>query len=459
VGLPAGQMGNSEVGHLNIGAGRIVYQELTRIDKAVKDGDFFTNEILINALTAVKEKKSALHLVGLVSDGGVHSHIEHLFALLRLAKRLTVGKVYIHAVLDGRDTPPQSGLSFIEQLEDECQKIGCGEISTVCGRYYAMDRDNRWERVEKAYRLLVAREGGRADSAAAGVKASYAARVTDEFVLPFTVSASSDTGIAEEDGVIFFNFRADRARELTRALSLPDFTAFDRPKKTRPVNFVCLTEYDATFGLPAAFAPEDIKDTLGEVFARRGLRQLRTAETEKYAHVTFFFNGGVEPPNENEDRVLVPSPKVATYDLKPDMSAREVTDKTLELIEKDVYDVIVMNYANTDMVGHTGILTAAVTAAEAVDECIGRVVKAVLAADGAVCLTADHGNAELMCEEDTGAPHTAHTTNPVPFLLVGRRWQTARLRPGKLADIAPTILDIMGLDKPQSMTGDSLIIK
>ncbi|MDR2006385.1 MAG: 2,3-bisphosphoglycerate-independent phosphoglycerate mutase [Acidaminococcales bacterium] len=458
VGLPDGQMGNSEVGHLNIGSGRIVYQELTRISKAIKDGSFFKNQVLLSALRQVKEKESALHLIGLLSDGGVHSHIEHLFALLKLAKKEKVKKVYVHALLDGRDTPPQSGLGFVERLEAELKTLGVGETATVAGRYYAMDRDNRWERVEKAYRALALCEGGTAESASIGVKASYAAQLTDEFVLPFLIGGSSFGGIKADDGVIFYNFRADRAREITRALALPDFSAFPRPEGVLPGNYVCMTEYDATFPFPVAFSPENIKETLGEVLAGCGLRQLRLAETEKYAHVTFFFNGGVETPSKGEDRVLVPSPKVATYDLKPEMSAPLVTEKALELIGRDLYDVIIINYANSDMVGHTGVLEAAVRAVETVDKCVGALVGSVVAKGGVACITADHGNAEQMREADGIEPHTAHTTNKVPFILAGGGYKGVKLREGILADIAPTMLQIMGLAKPAQMTGESLIV-
>lgn len=459
VGLPDGQMGNSEVGHLNIGSGRIVYQELTRISKAIKDGVFFENKVLLSALRQVKEKKSALHLIGLLSDGGVHSHIEHLFALLKMAKKEGAAKVYVHALLDGRDTPPQSGLSFVERLESEIKTTGVGEIATVAGRYYAMDRDNRWERVERAYRTLALGEGERAKSAVSGVKASYAAGLTDEFVLPFCVAASSFGGMKAEDGVIFYNFRADRAREITHAIALANFTAFPRPDGLLPKNYVCMTEYDATFRLPVAFSPEEIKETLGEVIAARGLRQLRIAETEKYAHVTFFFNGGAETPNKGEDRALIPSPKVATYDLKPEMSAPAVTEKALEMIRREIYDIIIINYANSDMVGHTGVLDAAIKAVEAVDASVGAVVRAALDRGGVACVSADHGNAEQMREDDGIEPHTAHTTNKVPFILAGGEYKGAKLREGILADIAPTVLQIMGIDKPAQMSGSSLIVK
>lgn len=457
VGLPYGQMGNSEVGHLNIGAGRIVYQDLTRISKAIREGSFFQNQILLAAMTKAKEKDSALHLMGLLSDGGVHSHIEHLFALLQMAKNQGLEKVYVHTLLDGRDTLPQSGLGFIKELEDKIKEIGVGEIATVSGRYYAMDRDNRWERVEKAYKALALRDGQTALNAQQGVAASYENGVTDEFVVPFCVQSSSCTGINSDDAFIFFNFRSDRAREITRSIALKDFTFFARDEKRLPEDFVCMTEYDSTFNLPLAFAPDDITNTLGEVIAQNGLRQLRIAETEKYAHVTFFFNGGVEIPNVNEDRVLIPSPKVATYDLQPEMSAYLVTQKVLELIDEDRYDVIIMNYANSDMVGHTGILEAAEKAVATVDSCMGKVVAGILAKEGVLCITADHGNAEQMREEGSTQPHTAHTSNKVPFLLIGERYRNSSLHDGILADIAPTLLELLGLKKPGEMTGDSLI--
>ncbi len=458
VGLPDGQMGNSEVGHLNIGSGRIVYQDLTRITKAIKEESFFANEVLLFAMRQVRERGSALHLMGLFSDGGVHSHLEHMFALVELARQEGLAKVYIHAFLDGRDVPPQSALGFVEQAERELKKIGLGEISTISGRYYAMDRDNRWERVEKAYRNIVYRDQESADSAVAGIEKSYVDGINDEFVKPFCVSTSTDKGLSHEDGVVFFNFRPDRARELTRALAVEDFSGFKRDKAKIIDNYVCVTEYDETFGLPVAFLSERITDTLGQVLATHGLKQLRIAETEKYAHVTFFFNGGEEVPNEKEDRVLIPSPKVATYDLKPEMSAFEVTDKVLELLQEDIYDVVIMNYANADMVGHSGMLAAAVGAVEAVDKCLGRVADCVVAKGGTLIITADHGNAEQMWDEDTGVSYTAHTCNQVPCILVDDSRKTAALREGGiLADLAPTMLDILKIEKPPAMTGRSLL--
>lgn len=459
VGLPCGQMGNSEVGHLNIGAGRIVYQDLTRISKAIREGSFFQNQIFLSCMQKVKEKDSALHLMGLLSDGGVHSHIEHLFALLKMAKQQGLQKVYVHALMDGRDTLPQSGLDFIKQLKEKINELGIGEIATVCGRYYDMDRDNRWERVEKAYHTIVTHKGTSVQSAEEGILASYKNGVTDEFIVPFCVESSSFTGVYADDGFISFNFRSDRAREITRAIALPDFDHFKRDESRIPENYICMTEYDATFPFEVAFAPVDIKNTLGEMLAENELKQLRIAETEKYAHVTFFFNGGVEIPNQNEERVLIPSPKVATYDLQPEMSAYLVTEKLIELIEQNIYDVIIMNYANADMVGHTGVLEAAEKAVEAVDTCLGRVVEAVLKKDGEICVTADHGNAEQMREECGTEPHTAHTINKVPFILVGNGFEQEKLRDGILADIAPTILDLLDINKPAEMTGASLILK
>ena len=441
VGLPAGQIGNSEVGHLNIGAGRIIYQSLTRIDKAIEDGDLYKN------------KELSRHLLGLLSDGGVHSHIEHLLALICMAKVKGLTKIYVHAFLDGRDVGPKTALEYIHELEDGMAQIGVGKIATVSGRYYAMDRDKRWERVERAYKALVLGEGGKAASAAAGVEASYAAGVTDEFVEPFTVDGV-DGKITAGDGVIFFNFRPDRAREITRALHDEDFPYFARPEGARPVNYVCMTQYDATITAPVAFPPEEIKDTLGEVLAQHGLHQLRIAETEKYAHVTFFFNGGVEAPNANEERILIPSPKVATYDLQPEMSAEEVTQALLTELDKDKFDAIILNFANPDMVGHTGVLSAAITAMEKVDDCAGRIVRKVLSLGGSVCITADHGNLEKMAESD-GSPNTAHTTNPVPFLLVSK--EQHKLHNGILADIAPTLLQLLNIKQPAAMTGKTLI--
>lgn len=453
VGLPAGQIGNSEVGHMNIGAGRIIYQSLTRIDKAIEDADFFQNEVLLHVMKQTKAKRKALHLMGLLSDGGVHSHIEHLLALLRMAAAEGLQDVYVHAFLDGRDVGPKTALQYIAQLETAMQQIGVGRIATVSGRYYAMDRDKRWERVERAYKALVLGEVKTALSASDGINASYAAGVTDEFVEPFKI-AGVNGQIKAEDGVIFFNFRPDRAREITRALYDDEFSGFVRPDDVRPVNYVCMTQYDAAITAPVAFPPTAVNDTLGQVLAQQGLRQLRIAETEKYAHVTFFFNGGVEEPNLQEERILIPSPKVATYDLQPEMSAEKVTEALLTELEKDKFDVVILNFANPDMVGHTGVLDAAIAAMEKVDECAGRIVRKVLALGGSICITADHGNLEKMTEAD-GTPNTAHTTNPVPFILVSEKQY--KLQKGILADIAPTLLELLDIKQPTAMTGKSLI--
>lgn len=453
VGLPDGQMGNSEVGHTNIGAGRIVYQELTRITKSVEDGDFFENEAFLNAVKNVKENGSALHLFGLLSNGGVHSHNTHLYALLELAKKQGLEKVYVHAFLDGRDVPPSSGADFVQQCQDKMNEIGVGKIATVMGRYYAMDRDNRWERVEKAYAAMVYGEGVKADSAVEAVKASYASDVTDEFVVPAVCEENATIGA--NDSVIFYNFRPDRAREITRCFVDPDFSGFERKKGFFPLTYVCMTQYDATMpNVQVAFKPESLKNTMGEYISDQGMTQLRIAETEKYAHVTFFYNGGVEKTYPGEDRVLVKSPKVATYDMQPEMSAYEVTDKCVERIESGEYDMIILNFANCDMVGHTGVLEAAVKAVETVDECVGRVTDAVAKMGGVSLITADHGNADKMIDE-SGEPFTAHTTNLVPFCVVG---YPCKLRKGGvLADIAPTMLQIMGLPQPKEMTGKSII--
>ena len=453
VGLPAGQIGNSEVGHLNIGSGRIIYQSLTRISKSIADGDFFTNPVLVKVMDEVKASGKALHLLGLLSDGGVHSHITHIIALLEMAQKHGLTKVYVHAFLDGRDVPPQSALTYVEQLEAAMDKIGVGKIATVSGRYYAMDRDKRWERLAKAYATVAQGDGPKAASATAGIEASYEAGVTDEFVVPFTIEGV-DGRISAGDGVIFANFRPDRAREITRAIIDEDFPYFERPASARPVHFACMAQYDATIAAPVAYPPESIDDTLGQVLAQRGLRQLRIAETEKYAHVTFFFNGGVEEPNQNEERILIPSPKVATYDLQPEMSAEEVTQALLAELDKDKFDVVILNFANPDMVGHTGVLDAAIKAMEKVDNCVGRVVERVLALDGSVCICADHGNLEKMAEPD-GEPNTAHTTNPVPFLLISK--EKHELHQGILADIAPTMLELLHIPQPKAMTGKSLI--
>lgn len=454
VGLPDGQMGNSEVGHTNIGAGRIVYQELTRITKSIQDGDFFENEALLSAVENCKKNNSSLHLMGLLSDGGVHSHIEHLYGLLELAKKHGLSKVYVHCFMDGRDVPPTSGKEFVEQLQNKCSELGVGKIASVMGRYYAMDRDNRWERVEKAYDVLVRGKGVVCEDAVQAMADSYANDVTDEFVVPCVIGNLEEGRISANDSVIFYNFRPDRAREITRTLVDPDFSGFAR--NFFPLCYVCMTQYDATMpNVQVAFKPQSLNDTFGEYISKQGLTQLRIAETEKYAHVTFFFNGGVETVSEGEDRALINSPKVATYDLKPEMSAYEVTDELLSRLDSGKYDVVILNFANCDMVGHTGVFDAAVKAVEAVDTCVGKVVEKVLSMEGTVLLTADHGNADRMYEED-GSPFTAHTTNPVPFLVIGQG--DCKLREGRLADIAPTMLKILGLPQPEAMTGKSIIL-
>ncbi len=456
VGLPEGQMGNSEVGHTNIGAGRVVYQELTRITKAIDEGTVYQNPVLTEAMESAKAKGTALHLMGLLSDGGVHSHQRHLYGLLEMAKRHGLQRVYIHCFMDGRDTPPSSGKDYIQALLQETERIGVGRIATISGRYYAMDRDNRWERVEKAYDAMV---NGRGTQEADPVKVmadSYAAGVTDEFVVP-TVCDPAGT-IGAEDSVVFINFRPDRAREITRSLVDPEFAGFAREKGLLPLCYVCMTQYDATMpGVRVAFPPQSLKDTFGQYISDRGLTQLRIAETEKYAHVTFFFNGGVEAPCPGEDRALIPSPKVATYDLKPEMSAFEVTDEVIGRLESGKYDVIILNYANCDMVGHTGVFEAAVKAVETVDQCVGRMVAKIQELGGAALITADHGNADQMWDEE-GKPFTAHTTNPVPFVAVGTGAKALR-EGGRLADIAPTMLEVLGLPQPQEMDGRSLLVK
>ncbi len=455
VGLPDGQMGNSEVGHTNIGAGRVVYQELTRITKSIDDGDFFENEALCKAMDNAKEKDSALHIMGLLSDGGVHSHNKHLYGILEMAKKKGLSKVYVHAFLDGRDVPPSSGKDFVVDCCEKIKEIGVGKIATVMGRYYAMDRDNRWERVEKAYAAMVYGEGVQADDPAEAVEASYKDGVTDEFVVPAVIKGGAK--IQADDSVVFFNFRPDRAREITRTFVDPDFDGFDRKNGFFPLSYVCMTQYDATMpNVMVAFKPESLKNTLGEYISDKNMTQLRIAETEKYAHVTFFFNGGVEKQYPGEDRILVKSPAVATYDLQPEMSAYEVTDKLVPAIESGKYDVIILNFANCDMVGHTGVFDAAVKAVEAVDTCVGKVTDAIAKMGGVALITADHGNADRMVDDD-GEPFTAHTTNPVPFCVVG---YPCKLRKGgKLADIAPTMLEILNLEQPAEMTGESLIEK
>ena len=456
VGLPDGQMGNSEVGHTNIGAGRVVYQELTRITKSISDGDFFQNEALCGAVENCKKNGTALHLMGLLSDGGVHSHNKHLYGLLELAKRAGLEKVYVHCFMDGRDVPPTSGKEYIEELLAKTKEIGVGKIASIMGRYYAMDRDNRWERVEKAYAAMVYGEGETAECPVCAMEKSYAADVTDEFVVP--VVCDKEGQIHANDSVIFFNFRPDRAREITRTLVDPDFNGFVRKNGFFPLYFVCMTQYDAKMpNVQVAFKPQSLANTFGQYISDKGLTQLRIAETEKYAHVTFFFNGGVEAPCKNEDRALIASPKVATYDLKPEMSAYEVTDELLARLDSGKYDVIILNFANCDMVGHTGVFEAAVAAVEAVDTCLGKVVDKILSMGGRALITADHGNADQMYEPD-GSPFTAHTTNPVPLLLVGDKDHTLK-EGGRLADLAPTMLEMLGLPKPVEMDGKSLLAK
>lgn len=462
VGLPKGQMGNSEVGHTNIGAGRIVYQELTRITKAIEDGDFFTNPALLTAIDHCKTQGTALHLYGLLSDGGVHSHNTHLYALVEMAKKAGLTKVFIHCFYDGRDVPPDSAKGYTEELVAKLAEIGVGKIATIMGRYYAMDRDNRWDRVEKAYRAMAVGEGNQAEDAVQAVADSYEAGIMDEFVVPTVITEKGRpvATIDTNDSVIFFNFRPDRAREITRAFLQPDFSGFSLPKGKFPLTYVTLTQYDKTFnkfpGLLVAYRPDSLTNTFGSYIAEQGLTQLRIAETEKYAHVTFFFNGGVEKEFPGEDRCLVPSPLVATYDLQPEMSAYLVAEEAVRRIESDQYDVIILNFANCDMVGHTGVFSAAVTAVEAVDTCLGQVVDAVLAKDGIVLITADHGNAEQMIDPETGGPFTAHTTFPVELIIGGAG--ALNLREGRLADLAPTMLDLMELPQPAEMSGLSLVI-
>ena len=462
VGLPDGQMGNSEVGHTNIGAGRIVYQELTRITKAIKDGDFFENPAFLGAIENCKAHDSSLHLMGLCSDGGVHSHLEHLYALVELAKRNGLKKVYVHCFMDGRDVPPSSGKGYLEQLDAKLKEIGCGKIATVMGRFYAMDRDNRFERVQRAYAALTYGEGMTAASGPEAMQLSYDRGDTDEFVQPTVIltDGKPTATIGQNDSVIFFNFRPDRAREISRAYIFEDFDGFERRNGFFPLYYVSMTQYDKTFenNLHVAFKPQSLNNTFGAYVADNGLTQLRIAETEKYAHVTFFFNGGVEAPNANEDRCLIPSPKVATYDLKPEMSAYEVAAEAKARIESGKYDVMILNFANPDMVGHTGVMEAAVKAVHAVDECLHTVVTAILKTGGRCIVTADHGNCELMWDEAQNAPFTAHTTLPVPCILVDDTRKDVTLRKGgRLCDLAPTLLTLMGLPVPQEMTGKSLV--
>lgn len=453
VGLPGGQMGNSEVGHTNIGAGRIVYQDLTRITKSIVDGDFFTNPVLKGAFENAKDK--SLHILGLLSDGGVHSHIDHLKALIDMAKREGVENVYIHAFTDGRDTDPQSAIEYVKDIENYMETAGVGRFATISGRYYAMDRDKRWERVEKAYRAIALGEGDRANNAVECIETSYANGVNDEFVVPTVIEGAKS--LSSGDSVIFFNFRPDRAREISRAITDRKFDGFERD--LIPTKFVCMTTYDVTMeDVEVAFGPEDIKNTLGEYLANNGKTQLRAAETEKYAHVTFFFNGGVEEPNKGEDRILIPSPKVATYDLQPEMSAFDLLDKLLAALDEDKYDFIAVNFANPDMVGHTGSMEATEKSISTVDQCVGRLFEKVLSLGGCGIITADHGNAELMIDHETKRPITSHSTNPVPFIVVGDEYVGRELLDdGRLCDIAPTLLEMLKMAKPEEMTGHSLI--
>lgn len=462
VGLPEGQMGNSEVGHLNMGAGRIVYQELTRITKEIQDGTFFENPALVKAMENCKANDSALHIYGLVSDGGVHSHITHLYGVLEMAKKFDLKKVYVHCFLDGRDTPPASGKGYVEQLEEEMKKLGIGKVASVCGRYYAMDRDNNYDRVELAYKALTKGEGLTAESAATGIQASYDRDETDEFVKPTVVVEDGKpvATIQDKDSIVFINFRPDRAREITHAFCDDDFKGFERGKRL-DVTYVCFSDYDPTIpNKDVAFHKIAVTNTFGEWLAANDMTQARIAETEKYAHVTFFFNGGVEEPNKGEDRILVNSPKdVATYDLKPEMSAYEVCDKLCAAIKSEKYDVIIINFANPDMVGHTGVEAAAIKAVETVDECVGKAVDALLSVNGTMFICADHGNCEQLVDYETGAPFTAHTTNPVPFILVNYDPAYTLKEGGCLADIVPTLIETMGMTKPAEMTGKSLLIK
>lgn len=459
VGLPDGQMGNSEVGHTNIGAGRVVYQELTRITKSIKDGDFFENAALVNAVQSAIDNGTSLHLMGLMSDGGVHSHNSHVWAIIELAKKMGLEKVYLHCIMDGRDVPPTSGKDFVAHALEKLSEIGVGKVATVVGRFYAMDRDNRWERVSRAYNAFVKGEGIHTNDPVKAIEESYSKvdadgkNITDEFIEP-TICLENEGRIGKNDSVVFFNFRPDRAREITRTFVDPDFNGFDR--EYFPVTYVCMTQYDATMpNVSVAFKPQSLKNTMGEYLSSLGLKQLRIAETEKYAHVTFFFNGGVEAQYEGEDRILVNSPKVSTYDLKPEMSAYEVSEKVNEAVRSGKYDVVILNFANCDMVGHTGVFDAAVKAVEAVDTCVGTLYEAVHEMDGALLITADHGNADKMYEND-GSPFTAHTTNPVPFIVAD--YPCTLREGGKLCDIAPTMLKIMDIAQPEEMDGTSIIL-
>lgn len=458
VGLPDGQMGNSEVGHTNIGAGRIVYQMLVKITKDIQDGVFFQNKVLCDAMENCKQNGTALHLMGLLSPGGVHSHMEHLFGLLEMAKRNGLERVYVHAFLDGRDEPPASAAGFMKTTCEKMQEIGVGKVATISGRYYAMDRDNAWDRVEKAYAAMVYGEGETGTDPVQAIEDSYAKEVTDEFMLPTVIDPNGM--IQENDSVVFFNFRPDRARQITRSFVDPAFSGFERKKGFFPLHFVCMAQYDATMpNVTVAYPPEQLHMTLGEYLSKCGKTQLRIAETQKYAHVTFFFNGGEEKVFEGEDRILIPSPDVPTFDLKPEMSAYEVCDKLTDAIRSQKYDVIIINFANPDMVGHTGVESAAIQAVEAVDECVGKAVDALKEVDGQMFICADHGNAEQLVDYETGEPYTAHTTNPVPFILVNADPSYTLREGGCLADIAPTLIELMGMEQPKEMTGKSLLIK
>ncbi len=460
VGLPHGQMGNSEVGHLNLGAGRIVYQDLSKINNAIKDGTFFKNERFLNAIEHAKKHNSALHIYGLVSTGGVHSSLDHLLALIKMASDAGLTKVYVHAFLDGRDTPPASACEYLQVVEDELKKFNLPPIATVIGRYYIMDRDNRWDRVEKGYNALLLGEGEHASSAIEGVKASYEKGETDEFVLPTVIGSEEEVNesrIHDNDSIIFFNYRPDRAREITKAVNFEDFDGFDRKKVLKNILYTTMTSYEATFTFPVAFPKEKLVNILGDVLEANGINQFRTAETEKYAHVTFFFNGGIDEPQPHETRVLVASPKVATYDLQPEMSAPEVCDNVLKAIDNPEYQFILVNFANPDMVGHTGVIEAATKACKVVDECVGKIADACKKHDIVMLLTADHGNSETMVDESTGKPQTAHTTNEVPFVLINAPQGTELRETGALCDVAPTVLQLFGIEQPKEMTGKSLI--
>lgn len=460
VGLPEGQMGNSEVGHLNLGAGRIVYQDLSKINNAIKDGSFFNNERFLNAIEHAKKHDSALHMYGLVSTGGVHSSLDHLLALIKMAADAGLTKVYVHAFLDGRDTPPASACEYLQIVEDELKKFNLPPVATVIGRYYIMDRDNRWDRVEKGYNALLLGEGEHASSAIEGVKASYAKGETDEFVLPTVIGGEegvNESRIHDNDSIIFFNYRPDRAREITKAINFEDFDGFNRKKVLKNILYTTMTSYEATFTFPVAFPKEKLVNILGDVLEANNINQFRTAETEKYAHVTFFFNGGIDEPQPHETRVLVASPKVATYDMQPEMSAYEVCDNVLKAIDDPKYQFILVNFANPDMVGHTGVIEAATKACKVVDECVGKIADACKVNGIVMLLTADHGNSETMVDESTGKPQTAHTTNEVPFVLINAPAGTELRETGALCDVAPTVLQLFGIEQPKEMTGKSLI--